>query len=131
VGSEGTRATIVAVTWTILGLDEHPDATGVLRTLSEVPFVVRRIFTVSEVPVNGVRGGHAHRNCDQVLIAAMGQVDVALDAPGGATVNLLAGQGVHVPAGTWSQQTYRSADACLLVLASHPYDETDYLESSA
>jgi UDP-2-acetamido-3-amino-2,3-dideoxy-glucuronate N-acetyltransferase len=110
------------------------DARGTLsvgelgRTL---PFEPRRYFLVYGVPGPHVRGEHAHRECHQFLVCVTGSLtvrgddgreraEVTLDAP-----NL----GLHIPPGVWAVQSQFSADAVLLVLASHFYDPADYIRT--
>jgi UDP-2-acetamido-3-amino-2,3-dideoxy-glucuronate N-acetyltransferase len=94
-----------------------------------VPFDVRRVFLVYDVPTSDVRGEHAHRLCHELIVAVHGRcsvvvddgeqrAEVALDAPSLA---------LHIPAMVWAVQYKHSPDAVLLVLASHPYDPEDYI----
>jgi acetyltransferase-like isoleucine patch superfamily enzyme/dTDP-4-dehydrorhamnose 3,5-epimerase-like enzyme len=94
-----------------------------------VPFAPRRWFLVYDVPSREVRGEHAHKACDQFLICVSGQVMVAVDDGEERAEVLLDAPtlGVYVPAGIWASQFRYSAEAVLLVLASHPYDPDDYI----
>lgn len=102
-------------------------------TFSEVggllPFEVRRIFFVYGVPSREIRGEHAHRALDQLLIAASGHVsvltddgrirqEVVLDSPS---------VGLHIPPLIWGVQFRHSNDAVLLVVASDLYSADDYI----
>jgi dTDP-4-dehydrorhamnose 3,5-epimerase-like enzyme len=95
-----------------------------------LPFVVRRMFTLLEIPPGEARGTHAHRECQQFLVCMRGSVraivddgqhrqEVILDAPT---------HGLYMPAMTWGTQYDYSPDAILVVLASDPYDAADYIE---
>jgi UDP-2-acetamido-3-amino-2,3-dideoxy-glucuronate N-acetyltransferase len=95
----------------------------------EVPFQPRRYFMVYGVPNREIRGEHAHRECHQFLVCAQGscavvvddgrvRAEVTLDAPN---------RGLYLPPMTWGIQYKYSADAVLLVFASHPYDAADYI----
>jgi acetyltransferase-like isoleucine patch superfamily enzyme/dTDP-4-dehydrorhamnose 3,5-epimerase-like enzyme len=95
----------------------------------QVPFAARRYFMVFDVPSEDVRGEHAHRECHQFLLCVRGRcrvvvddgqvrAEIALDRP-----NL----GMHIPPMVWSIQYQYSADALLLVFASHYYDPSDYI----
>ena len=94
-----------------------------------LPFVPQRYFLVYNVPADATRGGHAHRRCEQYLVAVRGSVSVTLDDGENRSEYLLErpDQGLHVPAGIWGEQHYLSDDACLLVLASEQYDANEYL----
>lgn len=94
-----------------------------------LPFVVRRIFTLLDIPNDETRGTHAHRECKQFLVCVAGSViavvddgsrrqEVVLDSPT---------KGLYMPALTWGTQYNYSPDALLLVLASDPYDAEDYI----
>jgi UDP-2-acetamido-3-amino-2,3-dideoxy-glucuronate N-acetyltransferase len=98
-----------------------------------LPFAPQRYFLVYNVPVGATRGGHAHRRCEQYLIAVRGTVAVTLDDGQSRMEHLLErpDQGLHIPAGIWGEQRYVSDDACLLVLASEPYDANEYLTDQA
>jgi dTDP-4-dehydrorhamnose 3,5-epimerase-like enzyme len=98
-----------------------------------LPFTPRRYFLVYNVPAGTTRGGHAHRRCEQFLVAVRGSVAVTVDNGESRTEHLLErpDQGLHIPPGTWGEQRYLSDDACLLVLASDPYDAEDYLAEHA
>lgn len=96
-----------------------------------IPFDVQRYFLVFDVPSAETRGEHAHRECHQFLICVAGKVavvaddgkhrqEVVLDKP-----NL----GIHLPPLTWGIQYKYSADAVLLVLASHHYSSADYIRN--
>ena len=94
-----------------------------------LPFEPRRFFLVHDVPAGTSRGGHAHRRCEQYLVAVGGKVAVTLDDGEKRADYLLErpDQGLHIPAGIWGEQRYPEDDSCLLVLASAPYDPEDYL----
>ncbi|PZR43058.1 WxcM-like domain-containing protein [Paraburkholderia fungorum] len=95
----------------------------------DIPFKPARYFLVYDVPTEKTRGEHAHRECHQFLVCARGsvavvaddgkdRVEVTLDGPG---------VGVYLPPMTWGIQYKYSADAVLLVFASHFYDAADYI----
>jgi UDP-2-acetamido-3-amino-2,3-dideoxy-glucuronate N-acetyltransferase len=94
-----------------------------------VPFHVKRIFLVHNVSNTEIRGEHAHKNCWQLLIATTGSVMVdvtdgefkesyQLDSPE---------EGLLIPPLIWGTQYNYSSNAALLVLASEPFDASDYL----
>jgi UDP-2-acetamido-3-amino-2,3-dideoxy-glucuronate N-acetyltransferase len=94
-----------------------------------LPFTPVRVFTVSDVPSEHIRGSHAHLECAQLLVCVRGSINVVLD-DGATREEFLLGNaefGLHVPPMTWSTQYKYSFDATLLVLASHPYDPADYI----
>lgn len=113
-----------------------PDLRGSLTVgefTREIPFAPLRYFMVFGVPNREVRGEHAHRACHQFLICVRGncavmaddgerRIEVVLDAPN---------RGIYLPPMTWGVQYKYSADALLLVFASHPYDSADYVRDYA
>ena len=117
---------------TLSSLKAFKDERGTL-SFAEVsdglPFTPQRYFLIHDVPAGTTRGGHAHRRCEQFLVAVRGAVAVTLDDSQDRREYLLErpNQGLHVPAGIWGDQRYISDDACLLVLASEPYDAKEYL----
>jgi dTDP-4-dehydrorhamnose 3,5-epimerase-like enzyme len=95
----------------------------------DIPFAVSRYFTVFNVPSSDVRGEHAHRECQQFLVCLNGSVSVVVD-DGHQRAEYTLDQpnlGLLIPNMVWGTQYKYSADAVLLVLASHPYDPDDYI----
>ena len=94
-----------------------------------LPFEPKRFFLVHDVPAGTKRGGHAHRSCEQYLVAVSGKVEVTLDDGESRSDYLLErqDQALHIPAGIWGDQRYLTSDTCLLVLASEPYGAEEYL----
>lgn len=106
------------------------DVRGTLQPLDfdSLPFVPKRIFTVTDVPPGTDRGGHGHRRGRQFLICLRGRVVVLLrNAVQAREVALCPdGTGMLINAGVWSRQTYATEDTVLLVLASDAYNPDDY-----
>jgi UDP-2-acetamido-3-amino-2,3-dideoxy-glucuronate N-acetyltransferase len=97
----------------------------------ELPFVPKRYFLVYNVPSQEVRGEHAHRACEQFLICVRGSCRVLLD-DGTQRREVLLDRpdlGVYMPPMIWGTQYRYSADAVLLVFASHDYDPHDYIRT--
>lgn len=98
---------------------------------SDLPFLPRRTFVVFDVPSRDVRGEHAHRACEQFLVCLAGSVSCVVD-DGRTRQEFRLDQpdlGLYMPAMTWGTQYAYSADALLLVFASHEYDPDDYIRS--
>lgn len=95
----------------------------------ELPFIVKRIFTVYNVPTKDVRGEHAHRKLHQVLICLKGSVTVLLDDGKNCTEVVLSSPefGIYIKPLVWSVQYKYSQDAILLVLSSDTYKAQDYI----
>ena len=96
---------------------------------THVPFDIKRVFYSYDIPGGEERGGHAHCECHQLIVAASGAFEVVLDDGVNKRTILLNRpyMGLHVPPGVWaSEQGFSSGSICL-VLASHPYEESDYI----
>ncbi len=94
-----------------------------------LPFKVKRFFMVHGVPGREVRGQHAHRKCHQFLVCVRGSCRVIADDGSSRQEFLLdrPAVGIYLPPKTWGVQYDYSADAALLVFASHAYDARDYV----
>lgn len=94
-----------------------------------LPFVPQRFFAVFDVPSRKVRGEHAHRKCDQFLVAMKGSVAVVCDDGVHRQEFLLDSPevGLLLPRMVWGIQYKYTEDALLLVMASHPYEAADYI----
>jgi UDP-2-acetamido-3-amino-2,3-dideoxy-glucuronate N-acetyltransferase len=94
-----------------------------------VPFEVKRYFLVFDVPSVETRGEHAHRECHQFLVCVRGKVSVVADDGKSREEFLLdrPNLGLHLSPMVWGIQYKYSADAVLLVFASHYYDSADYI----
>ena len=96
---------------------------------AELPFVPARFFVVYDVPSIEVRGEHAHRRCEQVLVCLSGSVKAIADVGGVRSEFLLDRPdiGLYMPSMTWGTQYRYTKNAVLLVLASLPYQADDYI----
>lgn len=94
-----------------------------------IPFDINRVYYLYDVPGGEERGGHAHKDLHQILIAAGGSFDVVLDdGQEKRTIHLNRPyQGLKIVPGIWRELINFSSGATCLVLASHPYDEGDYI----
>lgn len=95
----------------------------------EIPFNINRVFYIYDIPGGEDRGAHAHKECHQFLVAASGSFEVELD-DGKTKRTVMLNRpyyGLHIPPGVWAAEKSFSSGAICLVLASHKYDETDYL----
>jgi|EP01136_Pigoraptor_vietnamica_P033454 hypothetical protein len=95
----------------------------------EIPFDIKRVYYLYDVPGGADRGGHAHRDLKQLIIAASGSFDITLDD--GATKKTFSlnrpNMGLYLCPGIWRDISNFSSGAICLVLASEPYDEGDYI----
>ncbi len=97
----------------------------------EIPFDIKRIFYLYDVPGGELRGSHAHKECQQFLIAASGSFEVLLnDGKIQRLVQLNRPyMGLHIPPGIWASEVNFSSGTICLVLASQLYNESDYVRS--
>lgn len=95
----------------------------------QLPFEIKRVFSIFDVPSADVRGEHAHRTLHEVLICMRGSFVAALDNGVEQDVIRLDTPtvGLHIPPMVWATQYRYSADAILLVLASDVYRPEDYI----
>ena len=115
-------------------LNKMHDPEGNLTYMYEnvhVPFPINRVFYSYDIPGGESRGAHAHKKCHQFLIAASGSFEVALDDGVNKRTVLLNRPfwGLHVPPGIWAAEQGFSSGSICLVLASHGYEEDDYIRS--
>lgn len=98
---------------------------------THLPFTPERFFIVYEAPSEEVRGEHAHKACHQFLVCVKGSCTIVLDDGENRDELRLdsAKIGLHIPPMVWGIQYRFSADAVLLVLASHTYDADDYIRN--
>lgn len=118
---------------TIIELDRHhSDRKGnitVVENNHTVPFEVKRTYYLYDVPGGESRGGHAHKELSQLIIAASGSFTVTLD-DGNVKRSFLLNrpyQGLYVVPGIWRTLDDFSSGAVCMVLASEGYDENDYI----
>lgn len=102
-----------------------------LDNRASLPFEVKRIYYLYGIPENQERGGHAHKELFQLLLAASGSFKVELD-DGKSTKKLFLNQpsqGLLIKPGIWRNITDFSFGSVALVLASEYYTETDYIRN--
>ncbi len=119
---------------TPLSIGSYQDLRGKLAVAeypSDLPFRPNRFFFVYDVPSAHVRGEHAHHQCDQVLICVHGSLRVMVDDGVNRQEFTLdsPARGLWVAPMVWAAQYHFSTDAVLAVLASHAYDNEDYIRN--
>ena len=97
----------------------------------DLPFEIKRVYYLYDVPGGESRGAHAHKILEQVIIAASGSFDVTLDdGKNKKNVNLNRPNfGLHVCPGMWRDISNFSSGAICLVLASEKYNTDDYMRN--
>ena len=94
-----------------------------------VPFDIKRVFYLYDIPAGESRGAHAHKKCHQFLVAASGSFEVMIeDGKNKRVVQLNRPYyGLHIPPMIWACELNFSSGAICLVLASETYDAADYI----
>jgi hypothetical protein len=94
-----------------------------------LPFEIRRVFYLYDIPSGESRGAHAHKECHQFLIAASSSFEIEMD-DGLNKKNVTLNRpfyGLHIPPGIWAHELNFSSGAICLVLVSALYSEKDYI----
>jgi dTDP-4-dehydrorhamnose 3,5-epimerase-like enzyme len=95
----------------------------------QIPFQIKRVYYLYDVPSGTSRGGHAHKELEQVVIALSGSFDVILDDGVNRRTFFLnrPHYGLYIPPGVWRELENFSSNSVALSLVSQIYDESDYL----
>jgi hypothetical protein len=118
----------------VIELDKHHNIKGnisVVENTVTIPFDVKRVYYLYDVPGGEERGGHAHKELNQLLIASSGSFSVTLnDGNIKRTVTLNRPyHGLLIVPGIWRDLNDFSSGSVCLVLASHKYNEADYIRN--
>ena len=110
----------------------HSDRKGNITVVENgitVPFDVKRVYYLYDIPGGEARGGHAHKELHQLIIAASGSFDVTIDDGNIKRTYLLnrSNIGLLVVPGIWRELNNFSGGSVCLVMASMLYDEADYI----
>ena len=94
-----------------------------------IPFDVQRVYYLYDIPGGEGRGGHAHKELQQFIVAVSGAFEVLLDDGVNKKVIRLDRPfiGLHIVPGIWRELLNFSSGSVCLVMASHKYDEKDYI----
>jgi len=118
----------------IIELPKIMNRSGNITSVSNdlnIPFSVKRIYYLYDIPSGSERGGHAHKDLHQLIVAISGSFDITLDD--GVTKKTVRldrpNYGLLVVPGIWRELKEFSSGAICLVLASNKYDEDDYIRS--
>jgi len=115
-----------------LDLRTIKDVTGNLTPIEEwrdVPFDIKRVFFLYDVPGGAERGGHANRTLESVVVAVSGSFDIVVEDHTGTnrlTLNR-AYRGLYLPPMVWTNLENFSSNAVALFLAGDLFDEADYV----
>lgn len=102
---------------------------SIVESTKDIPFDIRRIYYLHDVPEGEMRGSHGHRKLQQFFIALSGSFKIKIDN-GISKKELLIennGLGLYLPEGLWRELYDFSEDCICLVLASQLYEPDDYI----
>lgn len=118
----------------VVQLSKHSFEEGnltVVQSEENIPFDLKRIFYLYDIPGGESRGAHAHKECHQFLVAASGAFEVVLDDGVNKRTVMLNRpfMGLHIPPGIWAAEQGFSSGSICLVLTSEEYKEDDYIRN--
>jgi hypothetical protein len=116
----------------IIGLNQIHNSAGnitIIEELTSVPFSIERIYYLYDIPCNEVRGGHAHKELYQLILAASGSFNITLNDSIISRSFFLnnPNQGLLITPGIWRDLSDFSSGSVCLVIASNKYDSSDYI----
>lgn len=126
------RKILIGQSIKLISIPKIHDVRGNLSYVSDneiLPFSIKNVFYIYDIPAQAKRGGHAHHMLEQVLIALSGSFDVILkDSEGQQKITLnKPDEGLYIPPMKWREMENFSSGSVCLVLSSLPYDETEYI----
>ncbi len=109
-------------------MDERGNLTFI-EAQNHVPFDIRRTYMIYDVPGGEIRGSHAYKELDELIVALSGSFDLVVNDGGNEKTYTLnrSYNAIYVPHGLWRTLQNFSTNSLCLVLASTDYDETDYI----
>jgi dTDP-4-dehydrorhamnose 3,5-epimerase-like enzyme len=118
----------------IVNFPKITDFRGNLSFIEEnrqIPFEIKRVYYLYDVPSGATRGGHAHKELQQVVIALSGSFDVVLDDGHDRRTFFLnrPHYGLYIPPRIWRELENFSSNSVALSLVSQIYDESDYVRN--
>ncbi|WP_338734130.1 sugar 3,4-ketoisomerase [Mangrovimonas cancribranchiae] len=118
---------------TIIDIPKIKDHRGNLAVIEKtcIPFAIKRVYYLYDVPSDAYRGGHAHKQLKQFLVALSGSFEVVLnDGVDEKRVVLnKPDKGLLIPTGIWRELENFSSGSVCLVLASEEFNESDYIRN--
>lgn len=116
----------------LIEIDRHRNPAGTIAVAqndNRLPFTVKRVFYIYDIPSDTRRGGHSHLTGEELVVAASGCFDVEI-TDGKATKRFTLNRpyrALYIPAGLWITLDEFSSGCICLTLCSNKYDETDYV----
>ena len=104
---------------------------GILRIFESenLPFIVKRVFSVVNAKGESKRGQHAHKKCNQLICCVAGEVNLICDDGKTQIETFLSPntEAILVPSGVWAEQDYLKDNSVIIVFCDQSYDEQDYI----
>jgi len=118
----------------LIDLPKFEDPRGNLSFIEEnkhIPFKIERVYWIYDVPGGQVRGGHAFKQQQELIVALSGSFDVMVDDGKEQKIFSLnrSYYGLYIPAGMWRRMQNFSTNSLAVVLSSTPYNKSDYIRS--
>ena len=118
----------------LLQVAQNVDERGSLcfmEVAAHLPFEIRRVFWISDVPTGKTRGGHAHWTCHEAIFSVSGSFEIEVDDGDVRRTFTLdrPWEGITVPAGVWCELRHFAPGSVCLVLASEAYDASGYAQT--
>ena len=118
----------------IIDLPKMEDPRGNLTFIEEdnqIPFKIERVYWIYDVPGGQIRGGHAFKVQQEIVIALSGSFDVVIDSGSEKRIYSLnrSYYGLFIPAGLWRQMKNFSTNSLAMVITSTSFSETDYIRN--
>ncbi len=118
----------------LIDINKHNSDSGTLSVIENginCPFDIKRVYYTYDIPTGAERGGHAHKNIQQLIIAASGSFNVDIDDGKNKETIFLNSpyKGLLITPGIWRELNNFSSGAVVLVFASELYNEEEYIRS--
>lgn len=116
----------------IIELDRHSHPNGSLSVVENndaIPFAIKRVYYLYDIPGDAERGGHSHYNEQRLIVAVSGSFDVTVD-DGHRRIKFTLNRpyrALYIPAGIWRELDNFSSGSVCLAMASNKYDADDYV----
>ncbi|MBT6112949.1 MAG: FdtA/QdtA family cupin domain-containing protein [Candidatus Marinimicrobia bacterium] len=108
-------------------------AQGKLRVFEsdDLPFQVKRVFSVVNAKGGSKRGQHAHKNCNQLICCVSGEINLICDNGKNKVKTRLSprSEAILVPSGVWAEQHYLIDNSVIIVFCDQPFNENDYIRN--
>ena len=112
-------------------IDSEVGTLNIFEVQKHIDFDIKRVFILNDIKEEVLRGNHAHKNTDQLLICLTGEIEVFTEMPDESKYSFILTNskvGLFLPAEAWHYMKYRK-NSIQLVCASNHYDELDYLRT--